>query len=162
MVLHAHTGITPSNALVPGMDGAVVLVQDPPSLSPTNYQLDISVHSLDTDPRSNNTRTHSGDVIETAVSAACCPPSLRQSQTLSNSFIKLPPSTKSRGSSKSPDDGQDDTITGMQYSPSWAQHRSTSQGASEDSESFYSAVSHHLAFDAPKTKNMVSSNVIMW
>ena len=159
--MHTHIGITPRNVLVPGMDGAIVLVQDPPSLSvSTNYQLDISVHSLDTDPRSNYTRTNSGDVIETAVSATCCPPSLRQSQALSKSFLKLPPSTKLRGSSKPPDDGKEDTITGMQYPPSWEQHQSTSpQGASEDSESFYSAGSH----PAPKTKNMVSRNVIiMW
>ena len=40
-----------------------------------------------------------------------------------SSDIKLPPSVKSRCSSKSPDDDdQDETITGIRYPPSWGQH----------------------------------------
>ena len=87
----------------------------------------------------------------------------------SSSDIKLPPSMKSRGSSNSPDDAQEETIPGIRYPPSWGQYRSMSpQGASKkisegSSESFHSAESHHgtdynilSSIDPPKTKIMVS------
>ena len=87
----------------------------------------------------------------------------------SNSDIRLPPSMKSRGSSNSPDDTQEEAIPGIRYPPSWGQHRSMSpQGASKkisegSDESFHSAESHHGAdynilssIDPPKTKIMVS------
>ena len=91
----------------------------------------------------------------------------------SSSNIRLPPSMKSRGSSNSPDDDQEEAIHGIRYPPSWGQHRSMSpQGISrkippEDSdESFHSAESHRgtdynilSSIDPPKTKIMVSLSI---
>ena len=90
---------------------------------------------------------------------------------ISCSEAKLPPSLKSRCSSKSPDDDQEE-ITGIRYPPSWGQHRSMSpQGAAScrkmsqgSDESYHSAESHHKAddytiltsLDPPKTNIMVS------
>ena len=83
--------------------------------------------------------------------------------------VKLPPSLKSKGSSETPADDQEETITGIRYPPSWGQHRSlspqrASRKISEGSdESFHSAESRHNAdytmmtsLDPPKTKIMVS------
>ena len=90
-----------------------------------------------------------------------------------SSAVKLPPSLKSRDSSKSPDDDDQEEIPGIRYPPSWGQHRSMSpQGAtscrkmSEGSdESYHSAESHHkpdytmmTSLDPPKTEIMVSYN----
>jgi len=92
-------------------------------------------------------------------------------EPLPHSDIKLPPSMKSRGSSKSPDnDDQEETIPGIRYPPSWRQNQPLSpQGASmkisEDSdENYHSAESSHgnnynnimMSLDPPKTKIMVS------
>ena len=86
----------------------------------------------------------------------------------SNSDVKLPPSMKSRGSSSSPVDTQEEAIPGIRYPPSWGQHQSVSpQGASkkiseDSSESFHSAESRGpdynilSSIDPPKTKIMVS------
>ena len=40
----------------------------------------------------------------------------------SSSDIKLPPSMKSRGSSSSPVDTQEEAIRGIHYPPIWGQH----------------------------------------
>ena len=95
-------------------------------------------------------------------------------QLLTSPDIKLPPhNLVSKGSSKSPDDDQEEEIPGIRYPPSWRQHRSMSpQGApskiSEGSdESFHSVESHHIAdytmmtsLDPPKTKIMVSHLIV--
>ena len=92
----------------------------------------------------------------------------RLPQLSPNPEVKLSSYVVSKGSSKSPDDDdQDETITGIRYPPSWGQHRSMSpQGGkiSEGSdESFHSAELHHGAdytmmtsVNPPKTKMMVS------
>ena len=97
------------------------------------------------------------------------------SEILSGPDVKLLPSMKSRCSSKSPDDDQEEEIPGIRYPPSWGQHRSMSpQGTTNcrktslgSDESFHSAESHHKAdytmmtsLDPPKTKIMVNLNVL--
>ena len=96
------------------------------------------------------------------------------SEILSDPDVKLPPSMKSRCSSKSPDDNQEEEFPGIRYPPSWGQHRSMSpQGTTScrktslgSDESFHSAESHHkdytmmTSLDPPKTKIMVSLNVL--
>ena len=89
--------------------------------------------------------------------------------SLPSSDIKFPPSMKSRGSSKSPDNGQEDTITGIHYPPSWGQNQPLSpQGTSkkipsEGSDEYHSVESQRgtdynvlTSLDPPKTKIMVS------
>ena len=138
-----------------------------PSLSgqvSSNCRLDDSCHI----PASEQ---HSAAIVqpkkvENTATVQHLPPS---KQLPPSSDIKLPPSMKSRCSSKSPDDDDQEEITGIRYPPSWGQHRSMSpQGAarkmSEGSdESFHSAESHQKAdytmmrsLDPPKTKIMVS------
>ena len=56
-----HTGMAPSNLLVPGMDSAVVFRQEPSSgQGNAGYLLDTSIHSQESGPRVNHTRTHLG------------------------------------------------------------------------------------------------------
>ena len=151
-------------SLVPGMNGAYSPRQDLLSLSSqvsTNCQLEDSVHL----PASEQ---HTATNVQTEKSATVRHPLSEQFPTSSD--VKLPPSIKSRCSRKSlVDDGQEETITGIRYPPSWGQHRSMSpQGASRkisegSDESLHSAESCHgndysilSSLDPPKTKIMVS------
>ena len=140
--------------------------QDLPSESGQVSQLEDSVHV----PASEQ---HTATNVQPEKSAAVQRHPLSR-QLPTSSDIKLPPTIKSTGSSKSPfDDDQEETITGIRYPPSWGQHRSVPpQGASrkisEDSdESFHSAESLRgndysilTSLDPPKTKVMVSCLVM--
>ena len=151
-----------STSLVPGMNSSYSPRQDLLSMS---GQVSDSVHV----PASEQ---HTATNVQPEKSATVQRHPLSK-QLPSRSDIKRPPSMKPRGSSRSPDDDQEETITGIRYPPSWGQHRSVPpQGASrkisEDSdESFHSAESLRgndysilTSLDPPKTKVMVSCLVM--
>ena len=154
-----------STSLVPGMISAYSPRQDLLSMSGQVSQLEDSVHVLVSEQ-------HAATNVQTEKAATVQRHPLSE-QLPSSSDIKLPPSMKSRSSSKSPDDDQEETITGIRYPPSWGQHRlmsprGASRKISEDSdESFHSAESLRgndysilTSLDPPKTNIMVSCLIV--
>ena len=106
-----HTGITPSHTLLEGIDSASVLGQGLPLSGQvsSDHPLDISIHSQESVPKNNHTRTY-------AMPKTSYHPSLGQNQLLPKSGIKLFTSMKSRSS----DDGQEETVTPI---PNQGQHQ---------------------------------------
>jgi len=119
--------------------------------------------SLEIHQTSNHTRTQSRDTtVETTLPGRPCTPSLGHNQLSSHSDIKLPPSMKSRGSSKSLVDDEE-TLTGIRYPPSWRQNQPLSlQGTSRKmSESYHPTISHYgnpLTSLYPPRANIVVSS----
>ena len=109
----------------------------------------------------NHTSTQSRDTtVETTLPGRPCTPSLGHNQLSSHSDIKLPPSIKSTHSPV----GDEQTLTGIRYPPSWRQNQPMSlQGASRkmsesSSESYHPTNEDPLtSLDPPRTKIMVSS-----
>ena len=72
-----------------GVHSATVFRQDPlssSSITSADLQLEIAVHSLDSEHiSSGRTAMHGGDGIGATISQTCCSPNLRQNQQLSSS-----------------------------------------------------------------------------
>jgi len=117
--------------------------------------------SLEIHQTSNHTRTQSRDTtVETTLSGRPYPLSLGHYQLSSHSDIKLPPNMKSTHSPV----GDEQTLTGIRYPPSWRQNQPMSlQGTSRkmsdsSSESYHPTNEDPLtSLDPPRTKIMVSS-----
>ena len=154
-----HTGIAPRHTLVAGMDSTSVLGQDPPLSDQvsSDHPLDVPIHSQESVPKVNHTKTHSGHVVEIAKSKVYCRPSLGQNQLLPNSGIKLYTNMKSRSSGIYLDDGQKETVTPVpnqgQHQPLGTSRKVLSQGYDE---SFYSTECPHDTVEPPRTTTMVS------
>ena len=160
------TGIGSSGAPV----GGSTQRQDPLSSpsEPSDYQSEISVHSLPIEQRSNSSSSymraqHSTQFLTgttTPTNRASLPVSLRLS---SCSAVNASPILKSRCLGRSRDDGNEGAIREIWYPPSWGQNQLVSDQSRESpaadfDENYHSAEPHyHMAScSKPKKKTMVS------
>lgn len=149
-----HTGMRPSHTLVEGMDSASVVGQDPPlsDQAPSDHQLDVSIHSVETEPKSNCMRTHLGQFT---LLRRCYHPNFGPDQLLPTSDKKLSPRMKSKGFSQVSEQDSKSTA-GIHCPPGQGRHQ-LPQGSNEI---FYSTDRVLAAFDPPNTKTVVSCHIL--
>ena len=128
-----------SDTVVAGMHSPTMLRQDPSSLSSqaaSDHQLDILVHSLDSEQiSSGRTAIHSGDGIETTIPRTSSSPNLRQNQ--------LPSDDGNHASETS-------YASGWGQSPSLSSQRVSRNITDSDDKSFYSAESHGTGYSTSR------------
>ena len=158
------TGIGPSGAPVGGSTQRQDPLFSPNELS--DYQSEMSVHSLPIEQRSNSRSScmraqHSTQFLTgttTPTNRASLPVSLRLS---SCSDVNASPIIKTRSLGRSRDDANEGAITGIRYPPSWYHSlpgQSRESPAAGSDESFHSAEPHyHMASCSKPSKRIVVS-----
>ena len=162
----AHTGVRQPSGT------PVLQRQDTLSLSSevSDYQLEISAHSLPIDQRSSSRSSYMRVQPSAHFLTGTTTPNSRTSyptnlRVLAHSDINEPPIVRTSLGRSQDDDDNEGAITGIHYPPSWRQHQSLprqSPAVGYD-ESFHSVESlYHMASPSqPKKKTMVSlKNVI--